>query len=219
MTMTTHAAPRIFESDWNWLRISGLSGSLGLHVAAIVLLALPLAIPAWKPEPVVIATRILEQPPELPLAEVPPEPQPLPMPRRQQVLPSPRPIAIGDSAMAVPITAPDNDVAGPAMPTTITDFSPAAASNLTLAYETVIEPRYPMDARRRGEQGTVVLRVLVGRDGLPKDIDIARSSGFRPLDRAAREAVLRWRFRPVQVNGVTIEARGLVPVKFSIGNA
>jgi protein TonB len=45
---------------------------------------------------------------------------------------------------------------------------------------------------------------------------VAHSSGFRALDRAAREAVLRWRFRPVQINGVNVEAHGMVPIKFDV---
>lgn len=217
--MTTHAREAIFASDWNWLRISGLSGSLGLHVAAITLLALPLAIPAWKPDAPVIATRILEEPPELPVVELPPDPQPLPLPRRHPVVVTPRPAVIEHSAMAVPVVTPTIDTSEPAASETVGDITPTTASNVSLAYASVIEPRYPIDARRRGEQGTVILQVLVGRDGVPKDIDVARSSGSRQLDRAAREAVLLWRFRPVQINGVNVEARGLVPVKFSIGKA
>ena len=217
--MTTHATRPIIATDWNWLRISGMSGSLALHVAAFALLALPLAIPAWKPEPPVIATRILEEPPELPLAEIPPDPQPLPLPRRQQAILAPQPAAIETSEMAIPVATPQIDAPEAAVPTSVTDIAPTIATDASLAYESIVEPSYPRDARRRGEQGTVLLNVLVGRDGLPKDIDVARSSGFRQLDRAAREAVQRWRFRPVQINGVTVEARGLVPVKFSIGRA
>jgi hypothetical protein len=33
------------------------------------------------------------------------------------------------------------------------------------------------------------------------------------------KAVLRWRFRPVHVNGATVEARGLVPIKFDLSRS
>ncbi|MBL0162807.1 MAG: energy transducer TonB [Xanthomonadales bacterium] len=215
--MATHALQRKLKPDWNWLRISGLSGSFGLHVAALVLLALPVAIPVWKPAPPVITIDIRDAIPELPVSEVPPEPQPQTIVRRhEQPVPAQRPIVSADSVMAVPVATPITEVAETASATDIIAATPTVASNASLAYESIIEPRYPMESRRRGEQGTVLLRVLVGRDGQPIDIEVARSSGYRLLDRAAREAVLRWRFRPVQINGVNVVARGLVPVKFDV---
>ncbi|MEO7936824.1 MAG: energy transducer TonB [Dokdonella sp.] len=215
--MATHALQQNSAPKWNWLRISGLSGSFGLHVAALVLLALPVAIPAWKPEPAVTTIAIHEIPPELPITEAPPPPEPQTIVRRHDVsIPTQQPIVHEESVMAVPVAAPTTDVVEPAATNEIIATTPSIAANASLAYESIIEPRYPMESRRRGEQGTVLLRVLVGRDGLPIDIDIARSSGYRALDRAAREAVLRWRFRPVQINGVNVEARGMVPIKFDV---
>ena len=215
--MATHALQRNFEPKWNWLRISGLSGTFGLHLAALVLLALPVAIPIWKPKPPIVTVDIRPTVPELPVTEAPPEPQPQTIVRRRE---SPvviqRPIVSEDSLMSVPVTTPVAEVAEPSVATEIIAVAPAIASNARLAYESIISPRYPMESRRRGEQGTVLLRVLVGRDGLPVDIEVARSSGYRALDRAAREAVLRWRFRPVQINGVTVEARGMIPITFDV---
>ena len=215
--MATHVLQQNTAPEWNWLRISGLSGSFGLHVAALLLLAIPATIPALKPEPVVISADIFEKPPELPIIEPPPPPEPEHLPRRlEQPVVVRQPIVVEDSVMAIPVTAP---VTAPAEPTSlprVSEVVPSIAANVSLAYETIVEPEYPIDARHRGEQGTVLLRVLVGRDGLPIEIDIARSSGSRQLDRAAREAVLRWRFRPVQINGVTVQASGLVPIEFDI---
>lgn len=215
--MATYVSQRSFEPKWNWLRISGLSGSFGLHVAALVLFALPVAIPTWAPEPPVVTIVIHKVVPELPVVEIPPEPQPQTIVRRQvHPVTVSQPIVTEPSVMAVPVTMPVTEVAEPAAATEIIAATPTIASNASLAYESIIEPRYPMESRRRGEQGTVLLRVLVGRDGLPIDVEVARSSGYRPLDRAAREAVLRWRFRPVQINGVNVQARGLVPIKFDV---
>lgn len=215
--MATHVLHRKPGSEWNWLRISGLSGSFGLHVAALALLAMPVAIPTWKPEPPVVTIKLHETVPELPVAEVPPEPQPQTIVRHHvQPVPVQQPVVHEDSVLAVAVSAPVVEVTEPATATEIIAVTPAIASNATLAYESIIEPLYPMESRRRGEQGTVLLRVRVGRDGLPIDVQVQRSSGYRPLDRAAREAVLRWRFRPVQINGVNVEARGLVPIKFDV---
>jgi protein TonB len=58
-----------------------------------------------------------------------------------------------------------------------------------------ITPYYPPAARRRGIEGSVLLRVRFDAGGRPEDIAVAASSGSEMLDQAAREAVQRWRFR------------------------
>jgi protein TonB len=77
-------------------------------------------------------------------------------------------------------------------------------------------PRYPREAQRRGAAGTVVLRVHVGIDGEPQAIDLVQGSGFRELDRAAADAVRRWRFAPATHGGQPVEAAVQVPVTFNL---
>lgn len=50
---------------------------------------------------------------------------------------------------------------------------------------------YPEEAVRRGQQGEVLLRIHIGTGGVPREIRIARSSGARLLDEAARRGVVR----------------------------
>ena len=66
------------------------------------------------------------------------------------------------------------------------------------------EPAYPREAVRRAEQGAVILLVHVSPDGLPVGVDVALSSGFVLLDRAAREAVMDWHFLPAVQDGRAI---------------
>lgn len=76
-------------------------------------------------------------------------------------------------------------------------------------------PRYPAQALRRGEGGTVVVRVMVGADGVPTDVSVADSSGSRVLDRAALDAVRRWRFTPATgANGEPLADTVQVPIEF-----
>jgi len=75
-------------------------------------------------------------------------------------------------------------------------------------------PEYPAQALRRGEGGTVLLRVNVGADGRPTDIAFADRSNSRELDRAARDAVSKWRFTPATRNGKPVAAVVEVPVEF-----
>jgi TonB family protein len=66
------------------------------------------------------------------------------------------------------------------------------------------QPDYPRDAVRRAEQGAVILLIHVSPEGLPSGVDIAESSGFMLLDRAARDAVLAWHFVPAVQDGQPI---------------
>lgn len=71
-------------------------------------------------------------------------------------------------------------------------------------------------ARRNGEEGTVLLRVLVGRDGTPLKVEIDQSSRSRLLDHAALDAVKGWRFVPARRGTDAIEAWVRVPVSFRL---
>lgn len=77
-------------------------------------------------------------------------------------------------------------------------------------------PRYPLIARRNGEEGTVLLKVLVTRDGVPSAVTVEGSSGSEHLDRAALEAVWSWRFVPAKQGGRAIEAWVRVPIVFRL---
>jgi len=76
-------------------------------------------------------------------------------------------------------------------------------------------PQYPREALRNGESGTVVLRVHVGPDGRPFQVDLVQSSHSRALDRAANDAVQRWRFRPAMQDGQPVSGVVQVPIAFN----
>ncbi len=78
-------------------------------------------------------------------------------------------------------------------------------------------PLYPAVARRREQQGTVTVRVLVGADGSVEQAELADSSGFDTLDDAALDTVRsRWRFVPARRGGVAVESWVLVPIRFAL---
>jgi TonB family protein len=78
-------------------------------------------------------------------------------------------------------------------------------------------PAYPAIARRREQQGTVTVKVLVGADGSVERAEIADSSGFDALDNAALETVRsRWRFVPARHDGLEVESWVLVPIRFAL---
>ena len=78
------------------------------------------------------------------------------------------------------------------------------------------EPIYPDEAVRHGEQGAVILLVQVSPEGLANGVDIARSSGFNLLDRAARDAVATWRFVPAVRDGQPVPSSMSMRVVFQL---
>jgi periplasmic protein TonB len=77
-------------------------------------------------------------------------------------------------------------------------------------------PRYPPSAKRAHVQGVVFLRVLIDRDGRPRDVTVHRSSGSEQLDAAARESVFQALFKPHRENGETRSAQVIIPIEFSL---
>lgn len=153
-----------------------------------------------------------------------------------EALPEPLPSRDGASGMEKPV--PDSDgerpqlveerpmPAPPQLPASVAPQVPAeqALPGVALATgETAVPipgqtppPRYPATAMRRGTTGTVLLRVEVGIDGIPTDIQLERRSGSRDLDRAAMDAVRDWRFRPGQRDGQPVPSVVTIPVDFSL---
>ena len=77
-------------------------------------------------------------------------------------------------------------------------------------------PAYPPMSRRLGEEGRVVLRVLVEADGRPSEVAIKTGSGYPRLDHAAEDAVRRWRFVPARQGDEAVRAAVLVPIVFNL---
>ncbi|WP_186453797.1 energy transducer TonB [Denitratisoma sp. DHT3] len=77
-------------------------------------------------------------------------------------------------------------------------------------------PEYPAMSRMLREQGRVALRVHVTAEGRPDVVQIDQGSGFEHLDRAAAEAVWRWRFVPARYGGKDVAGWVIVPIRFSL---
>jgi protein TonB len=77
-------------------------------------------------------------------------------------------------------------------------------------------PAYPPLSRRAGEEGTVMLKVLVEPSGSVAKVEIQQGSGYERLDKSAISAVLRWRFVPAKQGNEALAAWVLVPIAFSL---
>lgn len=79
-------------------------------------------------------------------------------------------------------------------------------------------PRYPAEARQKGWEGVVVLRVSVDKNGRATVVEKESSSGFEVLDASAIKAVKAWRFRAAKVGTLSIESTVRVPIRFALEN-
>ncbi len=90
-------------------------------------------------------------------------------------------------------------------------------SRVRADYGYIPAPLYPARSRRRGEQGTVTLHVLIAADGAVERVELLVSSGFRALDETALETVRRrWKFIPARRDGVAVESWTIVPIHFML---
>jgi periplasmic protein TonB len=79
-----------------------------------------------------------------------------------------------------------------------------------------VKPRYPDSARRQGIEGTVSLKVRVTERGTVEEVQVEQSAGYPDLDRAAVEAVRRWRFSPARQGNQPMAIWVLIPVTFRL---
>ena len=78
------------------------------------------------------------------------------------------------------------------------------------------KPPYPQEARERGHQGEVLLRVEVLSDGRVGQIEIKRSSGHEALDRSALSTVKQWKFIPAKRGEDSVPSWVSIPIRFQL---
>ncbi|MDX9868214.1 MAG: energy transducer TonB [Kiritimatiellia bacterium] len=139
-----------------------------------------------------------------------PEPRPLPEPARAPVRELPEPEA--RPAEAEP--GPQAEVAEAGIPEQGGGAAGQVIAHPTL--ERTIRPVYPIGARRRGEEGTVILDVTVGPDGRAVAVTRVASSGFPELDRAAERAAAQARFRPGTRDGKPVASAARLTLIFRL---
>lgn len=71
---------------------------------------------------------------------------------------------------------------------------------------TRVNPDYPYQARERGIEGYVAVKVLVGKDGGVRQVNILKSAPEGVFDQAVRKALAGWHFRPGEVGGEPVTA-------------
>lgn len=198
-----------------WLLLQGDTVQRAVQQVSPLMVAL-LHTPAPQPQPAPalpapppqrLPMPALLPPPEVRVADAPPAPvtPPAPAPVVALAAPaSPAPQAVA-AAEPTPVRAV---VAPPPAPPVL----PASA----IRYRVQPPVEVPLASRRLRESGTVLLRVLVDAQGLPKQISLHKSSGFARLDEQALAAMRQARFQAVNDNGNAIEWVVIAPLQYDI---
>lgn len=221
----THS--HVSEARLDFGRILGVAAAIAVHALAFLLLLIPMAAPMPDAAPVAepetrwVIPKEVEPTPiptVVPVTPIPRTPPPRTAPRvtpNAPVVPT-TPAVIDSGNTEIAATGSEGETVVPAELESGADpGGPVSVGQL--AYLTATPPPYPRSELIAGNQGTVLLKVLVDIDGKPLEVTIERSSGNRNLDRAAQRHVLKaWQFQPAMRDGRAVQAYGLVPVVFSL---
>jgi periplasmic protein TonB len=93
---------------------------------------------------------------------------------------------------------------------------PVTAPDFTAAFLGNHPARYPPEAAREHEEGTVLVRVRVNAAGRLERAEIRRSSGFRRLDESALATVREWAFIPAKRAGQPIPYSLVIPIQYRL---
>ncbi len=195
--------------------------AVAIHVIAITaVLLVRYEAPLKQPEKRLVTVNLMPPPPP-PAKETPPPAKPdivAPRPPIQlaraplPVVP-PDPVPREPSPVAAPSPAPTPPAVTVAGPPSVVQVS-----KLSLNMLSGTPPRYPVESRRKHEEGTIVLSLTLGQDGRVANISVSRSSGFDRLDQAALSAVRKWRWAPLVRDGKPVMVKGIVEIPFVLVN-
>jgi len=87
---------------------------------------------------------------------------------------------------------------------------------LIVVYQPDADAYYPSFSKRSGEQGEVVVRLIINESGTVEDVALLKSSAYPRLDRAAADIGSRYRFKPFLVNGSPTRISTNLLIKFNL---
>ncbi len=155
--------------------------------------------------PAVITTTPI---PTTPASSAPPKRQPAPyVPVTAPKVPS----SLQSQLAVMMPDASGNKPADAAMPA----IEPVSVPELT--ERTLLSNQAPIayPASAKGQQGTVILQVLIGRDGAVQDAKFLQ--GSLAFARVAIDGVRQWQFKPYTMNGRPVSVQTILTIKFKPG--
>jgi len=199
--------------------VVGISVVVLLHVALIYALITGLARKVVEVIQQPVETKIIEEikpppPPPPPDKPVPPPPKsvapppPFVPPPEVKVTPPPQENVI---AAVTNVKPPTNDLpTSVAQPSTTGEVAPPAHTSARVDGNCE-KPEYPRTSLRNEEEGTVQIKMTIGTDGSVVESSVAKSSGFKDLDRAALKALSLCHFKPAMADGKPVQSSTSIP--------
>jgi len=198
----------------------GIAVAVALHAAAgTALLAYEPARSALLAVAPIMVSLVTPPQPAVKAEPTPPRPKPVIQPRPKPPEPLPIITAPVETPSPSPIVVPPPPPPPPPDPAPVVVAPPPPVITAPIFAADYLEnpaPTYPSLSRRNGEQGRVILRVLVNPVGRADHVEIRTSSGHPRLDEAARDTVRRWRFVPAKRGDDPISAWVLIPISFRL---
>ena len=206
-------------AGWGLLQIDGVREALVERAPLFVHLldapAPPKPLPPPPPPPPAPAPRKVMPPAPAPLLSAAPSPAPAAF-----VTPPPPPEIVETPAPPAPVASPAPPAPAPApVPAPTPPAPPPAPRTIPSSAVQYLDPPAPVYPRlsiRLNETGVVLVRVFIGEDGLPRQVQLARSSGHARLDEAAVAGVQKARFRPPTENGQPISGWARIEIPFEL---
>ncbi|MEO6183652.1 MAG: TonB family protein [Verrucomicrobiota bacterium] len=96
--------------------------------------------------------------------------------------------------------------------------APSVVVNAAPRYRENRQPVYPPLARRKRQEGLVILNVVVNVKGAATKVEVKQGTGFALLDNAAVEAVRTWSFEPAKIDNRAIVSSVEIPISFKLSN-
>lgn len=160
--------------------------------------------------PKVAASTRTARPEDMQVPVAAPVPQPAPVLAPQPAPPQP---AVAEAAPPAKSVAPPSEPAPPAPST------PRVVKSSSVCYLVRPVPVYPIASQELGEEGTVIVKVLIDQQGKAKEVSVDKSSGYPRLDRAAVAAEKTARYRPYMEGGVVHMALVTHPTTFTLNES
>ena len=138
----------------------------------------------------------------------PPPPPPADVPKSQTLaaMAPPQPQRASARPAATPSEAPPAIRLGDGIAATYAEIENLGLIHPAQSEAGNVPPEYPVEAARRGQQGTVVLRIYIAASGDVSRVEIERSSGSSILDTAARDRIVTWHFHPATRDGRPVDS-------------
>ena len=118
-------------------------------------------------------------------------------------------LALGMHVDAAPAGS-DSSAAKTAAPARMSVSSAEMAADVL----TKVPPKYPDAAKKAKVQGTVLLKAIIGKDGMVENLQVV--SGPKELRSSSLDAVRQWTYKPYLLNGEPVEVKTTINIIYSL---